>query len=104
VAIYWTLKHIPELDGLPSKLRGEAWRRVSRKTYRHWQTWVGLLACGACSASGTYLGNQIGSGLVGAMLGGALGGFLFGQVSIYVGRRYYRDILRGKSTGLSVDA
>jgi hypothetical protein len=53
--IYWTLKSIPELSQLPPKERGIVWRRVYKMTFRHWQTWIGLLGCVAFGYSGSYL-------------------------------------------------
>ncbi len=93
--IYWTLKSIPELSQLSSAERGQAWRRVNRKTFRHWQTWVGLVACGALAGLGSHFGGTFGHPLIGAAIGGALGGFIFSQASIHVARLHYKDALLG---------
>src|SRR5262245_54773623 len=41
--IYWTLKSIPELSGLPSEEIWRVWRAAYWKTTRHWQFWVSLV-------------------------------------------------------------
>ena len=92
--IYWSLKSIPELASLPNEERGRAWRRVYGKTFRHWQTWAGLLACGICAGAGARFGGVLGSSLVGAAVGGGVGGFIFNQALIHVARCYYSDVLR----------
>jgi hypothetical protein len=93
--IYWTLKSIPELSQLSSAERSQAWRRVNHRTWRHWQTWVGLVACGALAGLGSYFGGTFGYPLIGAAIGGALGGFIFSQASIHVARLHYKDALLG---------
>ena len=55
--IYWTLKSIPELAQLSSAELDQAWLRVYRKMFRHWQTWAGLVACGALAGLGTHFGG-----------------------------------------------
>lgn len=90
--IYWTLKSIPELSALPRGERGRAWRRVSIKTYRHWQTWVGLLACGGCAVFGAHFGAELGFRMIGGLVGVAIGGFIFGQLAVGVARRYLRAV------------
>lgn len=52
--------------------------------YRHWQTWIGVAACGLCAYTGSRLG-----GLAGAALGGLIGGMLLTLATNYVRRRYY---------------
>ncbi len=90
--IYWTIKSIPELSQLPPKERGIVWRRVYKMTFRHWQTWIALLGCGAFAFSGIYLAKFIDMhSTIGAAIGGGVGGLLFSQVAIYVARRYYKD-------------
>ncbi len=93
--IYWTLKSVPELSHLPRQERGRAWRRVGYKTLRHWQAWLGLIACGACAGLGGYVGGSFGHSIVGAAVGGGIGGFIFSQASIHVARLHYRDVLLG---------
>ena len=94
--IYWSLKQIPELAGLSAEERSVAWRRASMKTFRHWQTWVALVACGLCGAAGSMVGGHLGSSLLGAAVGGGIGGFLFGQVATSIARKHYRELLQGK--------
>jgi hypothetical protein len=93
--IYWTLKSVPELSTLPRQERVRAWQRASLKTLRHWQTWLGLIACGACAWLGSYVGASFGHPIVGAALGGGIGGFISSQASIHVARLHYRDVLTG---------
>ena len=47
--IYWSLKSIPELSGLPPLARARAWFCCVHKTYRHWQTWLGFVSFLAAS-------------------------------------------------------
>ena len=87
--IYWSLKSIPERASLPKEVQRRAWRRVYGKTFRHWQTWAGLFACGICAGAGARFGGVLGLSLVGAAVGGGIGGFIFSQAFIHVARRYY---------------
>ena len=96
--IYWTLKSVPELSSLPRQERGRAWRRVGFKTLHHWQTWIGLIACGACAGIGSYIGASFGHPIAGAAVGGGIGGFIFSQASIHVARLHYRDVLIGSES------
>jgi hypothetical protein len=45
------------------------------------------------------LGSELGAvadhQIFGAMIGGAVGGLIFSQVSIYIARLHYRDVLLG---------
>jgi hypothetical protein len=99
VPICWNIDRIPELTGLTEEERGRFWLHVVRKSFRHWQTWAGLIACGACTALGSVVGAKLGSGLLGAAAGGGIGGLLYGQALVYVARRYYADaVLRGHAS------
>lgn len=91
--IYWRLGSVPELENLPREERGRAWRRAYGKTFRHWQTWAGVIACGACAATGGAIGATFGLPMIGAGIGGGIGGFIFSQIVIHVARRYYADLL-----------
>ena len=93
--IYWNLKSIPELSQLPPAERSSVWRRVSRKTFRHWQTWVGLIACLEFPVLGSHLGENFEQSLTGSMAGGAFENLLFSQTVIQVARAYYSNMLRG---------
>ena len=42
--IYWTLKSIPELDGLESSQRRKIWRACCLRPFRHWPAWVAFLS------------------------------------------------------------
>ncbi|MFL9870731.1 hypothetical protein [Paraburkholderia megapolitana] len=97
MAIYWTLKSIPELSQLTAKERRLAWRRTYLSTFHHWQTWMGMAGCAACAALGSYLGILWGHSLLGAAVGGGVGGFVFSQASIYVARLHYSNILLGNN-------
>ena len=87
--IYWTLKSVPELSGLPLRERGRVWRAVSLKTFRHWEVWVALVVP---MGLGVFLGNIL-SQPIGGMIGAALGGFVFSQVAVHFTRPYLRDYL-----------
>jgi hypothetical protein len=87
--IYWTLKSVPELSGLPSRERGRVWRAVSLKTFRHWEVWVALVVP---MGLGVFLGNIL-SQPIGGMSGAAIGGFVFSQVAVHFTRPYLRDYL-----------
>ncbi|NQE49325.1 hypothetical protein [Herbaspirillum rubrisubalbicans] len=88
--IFWATKQIPELAALSPSERAASWRRVYRKTYRHWQTWLSLLSCPAFTALGSYVDNLLGTSYGAMLIGAALGGLLFGETTIYVARRYYK--------------
>jgi hypothetical protein len=99
VPICWNIDRIPELTGLTEEERGRFWLYVVRKSFRHWQTWAGLIACGACTAWGFVVGGKLGSGLLGAVVAGGIGGLLYSQALVYVARRYYADaVLRGHAS------
>jgi hypothetical protein len=86
--VYWTLKSIPELSGLPRRERGRAWRAVCWKAFRHWEVWVAFVSIGV----GTFLGNSL-SRPIGGVIGGAIGVFAFSQVAVHFARPYLRDYL-----------
>jgi SNF family Na+-dependent transporter len=96
--IYWTLKSIPELSNLSLAERNRSWAHIRSKAFRHWQTWLGLLACAAFSAVGTLLGEQWGHATLGAAVGGGVGGLIYFQALVHVARMYYLAILVGRST------
>lgn len=88
--IYWTMKQIPELATLSSVERNASWRRVYPKTFRHWETWLGLICCAGLTAVGRYIGQIFGAPYVAMLFGAALGGLASSQATIYVARRYYK--------------
>jgi hypothetical protein len=95
MAVFWTLKSIPELANLPARDRRVNWRRAYRRSWRHWQTWLGLLACAMCAAVGAGLGGFASHPFIGAAIGGGVGGFVFGQATVRVARSHYRNVLLG---------
>ena len=81
--IYWTLKSVPELSGLPSGERGRVWRAVSLKTFRHWEVWVALVVP---MGLGVFLGNIL-SQPIGGMIGAALARIIHDSTSFSSPRR-----------------
>jgi len=92
--LYWGLKSIPELAGLPSAERGRVWRAAYRQTFRHWQTWAALAGLGLCVAVGGVLGFLVDPSIIsqsiGNLIGGGLGSLVFGQVAVEMARPYLR--------------
>ncbi|HZG21669.1 MAG TPA: hypothetical protein VE092_16795 [Herbaspirillum sp.] len=87
--IYWSLKQIPELAGLDRRQRLARWRGLSPRLLRHWQTWMGLLACAVLAG----LGRSVGLGHPGSILGVLAGAECYWHACVYVARRYYRRLL-----------
>ena len=94
--IYWTLKSIPELSGLPLGERMRVWRAASWKTTRHWQFWAGVVASYLCLKIGEHIYDHIG-GFVGV----AVGAFIIGQVQAHLARPYLRATLLHQNAYLS---
>ena len=89
MTIYWTLKSIPELSGLPWRERGRAWRVVCWKAFRHWEVWAAFaVSIGLAVVLGNILSRPIGGAI-----GGAIGSFVFSQVWVHFTRPYLRDYL-----------
>ena len=95
MTVFWTLKSIPELANLPARERRVYWRRAYRRSWRHWQTWAGLLACAMCAAVGAGLGAYTTHPIAGVVIGSGVGGFVFGQAAVRVARSHYRNVLLG---------
>lgn len=99
MTIYWTSKSIPELSSLPKNERRARWQKVYAKCFRHWQTWLGVIACGLLAAAASRFGDSFDIGILGATLGGGIGGgiggLIFSQVVIRVARKHYLYILLG---------
>jgi hypothetical protein len=93
VTIYWILRSIPELSQLSSEERRLTWWQAYPRTYRHWEAWVGLAACGACTYIGFRLGFVFGHPRPGIAIGGGIGGLISSQACIYVARMHYKSIL-----------
>ncbi len=91
--LYWTLKSIPELSQISSKERGRRWRIVYKSAFRHWEMWGGLALMAFLAATGSHF-----FGAIGAMMLSALGGFIYGQVVIFIARKYYRHLLLSEPT------
>src|SRR5215475_2429971 len=53
--IYWTLKSIPELSGLPLGERMRVWRAAHWNIYRHWQFWASLVGMVLCMGIGRHI-------------------------------------------------
>lgn len=70
MAIHWTLKSVPELSNMPARERRIVRRRVYRRTWQHWQAWVGPLACGKWAGLSSQLNAEVDHQIVGAMIGG----------------------------------
>ncbi|WP_058960719.1 hypothetical protein [Type-E symbiont of Plautia stali] len=90
--IFWTLKSIPELADLDLWERGRRWREAYKSAFRHWQTWAGLIVCGAFGYSGAYF-----FGIAGSVIMSGLGGFVYGQIVTNVVLKHYRHRLRGEA-------
>lgn len=98
MTIFWTLKSIPELADLSTRDRRARWRRAYRLTWRHWQTWVALIAWVILAGLASRLGTIVGHPFVGVMIGSGIGGFAFGQVPVYVARSHYKNVLLGQDS------
>jgi hypothetical protein len=46
------------------------------EAFKHWQTWLGLIVCGLCGATGGRIGQLNGHPSLGAAIGGAIGGYV----------------------------
>jgi len=93
MAIYWTLKSIPELANLTARERRQRWRRISVRAYRHWQTWVAMVICVVITFSGSMVGYKYGHPTVGVIVGGLVGGFVQAQAQVSVVLRFYKDVM-----------
>ena len=89
--IYWTLKSISELSGLPLKERMRVWRAAHWKATRHWQYWASLVGIPLCIEIGRHIHDPIGT-----FIGGGVGAFIFSQVQIHLARPYIRALLLPK--------
>jgi hypothetical protein len=62
---------------------------LQKPLFRHWETWVGVVLCGASAALGAYVGLMyFKRSVLPLLLGGGLGGYLYSRVTRYVARRY----------------
>ena len=90
--IYWTLKSVPELSGLPTDdERRRVWRDAYREmTRRSWQFWVSVALFGGCPQIGEML---IGHRPLGNVVGIIVGGFIWAQILRHLARPYIRATL-----------
>jgi hypothetical protein len=88
--MYWTIKRIPELAGLPPQEQRRLWRDGYSEAHRHWQTWASLAITGVGAAVGLYLGGLVGWKFVGSAIGAALGAVPHAIVSTELARRHLR--------------
>jgi hypothetical protein len=90
--IYWTLKSIPELSGLPSDERRRVWLDARRLMVRRsWQFWVSVFgSLTVCITIGDML---IGHPPLGAFIGLVVATWINWQISVYVVRPYVRTLL-----------
>jgi hypothetical protein len=88
--LYWSIKHIPELAGLPADEQGRLWRQGYFEAFRDWQMWASLAVVGAGAAVGSLLGASVGWQIVGGAVGGAIGALPHAFVSTELVRRRLR--------------
>ena len=89
--IYWSIKSVPELTGLPSAERHRVWRAGFWKAHRHWQVWAVVASYGLLIPIGGSLGALAGSQGIGSLVAVGLGGFLYSQVVTEFARPYFRS-------------
>lgn len=80
--IYWTAPSPPELASFSAAERKRIWSECSIEGLRNRRTWIGMLACGACTGVGSLIGDFFHIGIWGAGIGGGIGGFLLSQFAI----------------------
>ena len=97
--IYWSLKSIPELAGLPPAERRRVWRTACWDAYRHWQVWASVAAIGIGAAAGAYLGSLVAFQDIGCVIGAASGGLIYGQVMTEFARPYLRTFVASRAAG-----
>lgn len=56
--IYWRIRSLPELTGLPKKEQLRLWRSVVWRVFTLWPAWVVLVLGVSCSVVGQILGAQ----------------------------------------------
>jgi hypothetical protein len=90
--LYWTIKQIPELAGLPADEQRRLWREGYLETLGQWQMWASLAITGAGAVVGLYLGALVGWQIVGSAMGAALGAVPHAFVSTELVRRRLRTM------------
>ena len=89
-----------ELAEVPLAVLRRAWWTGMWRARRNWQTWLGLMLCGACGGLGVYLGFTVAreSVLVVQLLicaaFGVLGGFVLSRTWLRQARKHLRAYLR----------
>lgn len=76
---------IPELQVLLQRERKQVLRKAYRKSFRHWQTWMGLFIIFLFVSIGLKI-----YGFWGSVIGFVLGAFIFSRITIPVRRRYIK--------------
>jgi hypothetical protein len=98
--IYWTLKSVPELSGLPLKERMRVWRDAHREMTRrsglHYVSLVGIFA--VCIFGGDAL---IGHDPLGSLIGLIVGILIHTNISLRLARPYIRATLLHQNAYLS---
>lgn len=75
--IYWRLKRLPELAGIPCEEHLGIWREAYLSAHKGWRIWVTHLAFGIGIASGIEFGDVFHVGFWGRLLmAGLIGGFV----------------------------
>jgi hypothetical protein len=90
--LYWSIKHIPELAGLPADEQRRLWRDNYMEAFRHWQMWASLAITGVGAIVGSLLGAWVGWQIVGGAIGAALGAVPHSIVSTELVRRRLRTM------------
>jgi len=97
--IYWSIKSIPELVGLPDTDRKIVWRESYRKASSGCRIWTwffvysiyGLCVVIFAKTVKNFLGYP--GAFIGAVIGGALVGFVHAQIIIDKTRPFIREYL-----------
>lgn len=94
-----------ELADVPLAVLRRAWWTGMWRARRNWQTWLGLVLCGACGGLGAYLGFRVAreSLLVVQLLicaaFGVLGGLVLSRTWVRQARKHFRAVLRQTQAG-----
>ncbi len=68
---YWTLKSLPELQGIDKRSALKIWRKAARRAMKDPKYWLAFLPAGVCAGIGSIIGGPLGTGL-GAGIGAGL--------------------------------